>query len=141
MALSEALKNDLLTDNIGVTVLLPGPTRTRIHEVAKLRPARFQGTGVRDLERRLEKEPLFQNGTDPFLVGERVLEAIRRDELFVFTHNDFKEGVALRFASILSCFPAGPVDPERARNFGFPVVNEIYRDVLCRNESAGSGTD
>jgi NAD(P)-dependent dehydrogenase (short-subunit alcohol dehydrogenase family) len=132
--LSEALKNDLLSDNVGVTVLLPGPTATNIHEVGKHRPAQFQNTGVRELEEKLAGAPLFANGLDPAEVGEMVLDAVQRDLLFVFTHNDFKAGVAQRFEAMLAAFPRGPVDPERAKAFGFPVINEMYTQMLERNE-------
>jgi short-subunit dehydrogenase len=132
--LSEALRNDLLSDNVGVTVLLPGPTTSNIHEVGKLRPAHYQNTGVRELEERLGARPLNQIGMDPVEVGEMVLDAIRRDLLFVFTHNDFKVGVEQRFAAMLAAFPHGPVDPERAKGFGFPVINEMYTDILRRDE-------
>lgn len=141
VVLSEALKNDLLEDNIGVTVLLPGPTATNIHEVGKLRPAQFQNTGVRELEDRLAVQPLFGNGMDPLKVGEMVLDAVRRDLLFVFTHNEFKEGVAQRFEAMLAAFPRGPIDLERARGFGFPVINEIYTRILERKELPAGDPD
>jgi NAD(P)-dependent dehydrogenase (short-subunit alcohol dehydrogenase family) len=132
LTLSECLKNDLAGDNIGITVLIPGPTTTRIHEVGKLRPKQFQNTGVRELEERLGQAPLFGNGMDPMRVGEMVLEAIERDQLFVFTHNDFKVGVEQRFAAMLTGFSDEPVDPERAAGFGFPVINEIYTEIVRR---------
>ncbi len=137
--LSEALRIDLLEDNIGVTSLLPGPTRTNINRVADLRPERFQNTGLRQIEEQLRHTPLFDNGLDPLEVGEMVLDAVRRDLLFVFTHNDFKPGVAQRFEAILAGFPPGPIDPERGKRFGFPLVHPLYAEILRRKESpAGS---
>lgn len=132
LTLSECLKNDLVDDNIGITVLIPGPTTTRIHEVGRLRPKQFQNTGVRDLEERLGQAPLFGNGMDPLQVGALVLQAIEHDQLFVFTHNDFKVGVEQRFAAVLTGFSDEPIDPARAAGFGFPVVNEIYTEMVRR---------
>ena len=82
------------------------------------------------MEAQLAQQPLFGNGMDPAAVGERVLEAVRANRLFVFTHNDFREGVAQRFSAILSGFPDGPVDPQRARGFGFPLVHPLYAQIL-----------
>jgi len=131
--LSEGLKLELLEDNIGVTVLFPGPTQTQINKVADLRPARYRDTGLADVEAQLAAKPLFDNGLDPRVVGDMVLDAIRRDLLFVFTHNEFREGVARRFEAILQGFPDGPVDAERAQGFGFALIPALYGEILARN--------
>lgn len=138
--LSEGLKLELLEDGIGVTVLFPGPTQTNINRVADLRPERYRNTGLGEIEAQLAAKPLFDNGLDPLAVGELVLDAIRRDLLFVFTHGEFRAGVAQRFAAILQGFPDGPVDAERARRFGFPLIPPLYGEILARNAPpAGSG--
>lgn len=141
MVLSECLKIETAEQNIGVTVLIPGPTRSNINRVGELRPAQFQDTGLRDVEEQLARKPLFDNGLDPRQVGEMVLDAVQRDLLYVFTHNEFKNGVAQRFEAILQAFPRGPVDPERAKRFGFPLVHPQYAEILRRNEPpAGSNS-
>jgi hypothetical protein len=53
--------------------------------------------------------------------------------MFAFTHNDFRDGVAQRFQAILQAFPRGPVDPERGRQFGFPLVDPVYAEILRRD--------
>lgn len=133
MMLSECLKIELKDTNIGVSVLIPGPTQTNINRVGELRPSTFQNTGLRDVEEKLAREPLFANGLDPLEVGQMVLDAVRRDLLFVFTHNDFKEGVEQRFAAILQAFPPGPLDTERSKQFGFALVDPLYEAILRRN--------
>ncbi len=132
LMLSETLCIELLEDGIGVTALVPGPTRSNINQVGRLRPERYANTGLRELEEQLAHKPLFENGMDPGAVGEMVLDAIRENRLFAFTHNDFKEGVAQRFQAILTGFPPGPVDPERAKGFGFPLVHPMYAEILKR---------
>ena len=49
---------------------------------------------VAEIARRL------QAGLEPDAVAARVLEAIRSDELYVFTHPDMRGGVDERFAAI-----------------------------------------
>jgi NAD(P)-dependent dehydrogenase (short-subunit alcohol dehydrogenase family) len=131
LTLTECLKCDLQGTNVSVTALLPGPTATNIHEVGKLRPARYANTGLKSVEDHLAKGPLFNNGMDPVEVGRLVLDGIRRDRLFVYTHNDFREGVDQRNRALLASFPPGPVDPERAKAFGFPVTNAHYAAIAA----------
>lgn len=133
IVLSECLKIELAEHGIGVTVLIPGPTRTEINRVRELRPERFQNTGLREVEERLAQHPLFEGGLDPQAVGALVLEAVSRNDLFALTHNEFKEGVAQRCEAILSSFPRGPIDHERAASFGFPLVNPMYTEIQRRN--------
>jgi len=129
--LTEALRSDLAQTNVGVTLLVPGPTRTNIHEVARLRPERFRDSGLHDIEAELGNREPPAAWLDPVVVGELVLDAIRRNRLFLITHNEFIEGVRQRFEAILTGFPPGPPDPEKIRQLGFDVTNRVYADILA----------
>ena len=129
--LTEALRCDLEGTNIGVTLLVPGPTRTNIHEVAKLRPARYSDSGVHELEAELAHRSPPEVWLDPVEVGQRVLEAILHDRLFLITHNEFARGVSQRFEATMTGFPPGPPDPEKIRQLGFPVTNSIYAEIIA----------
>jgi NAD(P)-dependent dehydrogenase (short-subunit alcohol dehydrogenase family) len=48
VSLSECIRAELAQENIGVTVLCPGPVRTNIHEISRNRPAQFSGSGHSD---------------------------------------------------------------------------------------------
>jgi NAD(P)-dependent dehydrogenase (short-subunit alcohol dehydrogenase family) len=139
LGMSECLKAELAGDRIGVTALCPGPITTNIHEVAKLRPAQFQNTGLGEVEAGLAARVPSPVWMDPIEVGEMVLDAIRRDLLFIFTHNEFKEGVAQRFAATLNAFPRGDIDEEKAKRFGFPTANPLYADLLKRDPDPAKG--
>ncbi len=140
MGLSEGIRTELAEDNVGVMVLMPGPIVTNIHEVAKLRPEQFRDTGFKDMEDRLLQRAPSPAWMDPIQVGEMIVDAIRRNLLFVFTHNEFKEGTRQRFEAILAAFPEGEVDLERQKALGFPVVNPMYQKMLDDGEKpAGSG--
>jgi len=135
MNLSEAMAEELAAEGVGVTCLMPGPISTNIHEVAVLRPERFSDTGVGDLEHGLMDRKPAADWMDPLEVGAMVLDAIRRDQLFVFTHNDFKAGVEQRFKAVLAAFPRGPVDEARASRLGFPTARPIYGRMLEADEA------
>jgi NAD(P)-dependent dehydrogenase (short-subunit alcohol dehydrogenase family) len=134
MGMTEALCAELADDNVGVTLLCPGPTSTNIHEVARLRPAKYQDSGLREIERELAERTPSSAWMDPLAVGERVLDAILRNRLFVMTHNEYKAGAETRFKAVLTGFPAGKPDPQRVKALGFPVDNPLYEEIV-RSES------
>jgi len=134
MGLSEGLRAELSPHNIGVTCLLPGPTATNIHEVARLRPARFSSTNLGDFEQELATRSPSPQWLDPLLVGDLVVDAIRRNLLFVFTHNEHRAGVARRFEAILAAFPPGEVAPDGAQRLGFRIANPMYDEMLAAAE-------
>jgi len=134
LGMSESLRAELAGDKIGVTALCPGPITTNIHEVAKMRPDQFRDTGLGDIEKSLAARVPSPVWMDPLEVGEMVLDAIERNLAFIFTHNEFKEGVEKRFAATLEAFPRGPVDHEKAKRFGFPVSNPMYDELLAAHQ-------
>jgi NAD(P)-dependent dehydrogenase (short-subunit alcohol dehydrogenase family) len=104
--MSEGLAIQLKPLGIGVTVLCPSFVRTRISESARNRPERYGPTQMPDpaspagaLAARLAE--LSQSGLDPSDVAARVLTALCRDELYVFTHPEMRAEVEERFAAIL----------------------------------------
>jgi len=107
VGMSEGLATQLKPLGIGVTVLCPGYVRTRIGESARNRPERYGTTQTPDpaslagllLAHIAER---LQSGLAPSEVAARVLAAIRRDELYVFTHPEMRGEVEERFAVIMA---------------------------------------
>ena len=131
VGLSEALYSELHEDNIGVTVLIPGPTATNINEVAKLRPARYSDTGLKQIEDQLAEAPLFPGGLAPIESGRMVLEAIRAKQLYLFTHGEFRAGVAERFAATMTGFRQAVEKPDAADSYGVPTHNQLFADIVA----------
>jgi NAD(P)-dependent dehydrogenase (short-subunit alcohol dehydrogenase family) len=105
VAMSEGLATQLKPHGIGVSVLCPSFVNTRIGESGRNRPGRYgqaqpldpaspSGMMVAEIARRL------QSGLDAAEVAARVLSAIRKNELYVFTHPNMREEVDERFAAI-----------------------------------------
>jgi hypothetical protein len=72
---------------------------------------------------------------DPVDCGERVLAGIRDDDLYIFTHREFREGAEERFQAMLASFPDEPRDEERAAEIGFLLSNPIFREQLERRST------
>jgi NAD(P)-dependent dehydrogenase (short-subunit alcohol dehydrogenase family) len=100
VALSEALEQELEGSGIGVSVLCPGPVRTRIFEGAATRPDQFGGPYVRPEHERIGARLLGSGALEPEQVGARVLHAIRHDEFYVFTHGAERDAIRARHARI-----------------------------------------
>jgi len=105
VAMSEGLAMQLQPHGIGVSVLCPEFVRTRIGESGRNRPARYGETPpldpaspaaqvVAEIARRLEA------GIDPKEVAARVLDAIRNEQFYIFTHPNMRQAVDGRFAAI-----------------------------------------
>jgi NAD(P)-dependent dehydrogenase (short-subunit alcohol dehydrogenase family) len=132
IGLSEALRSELAPEGIGVSAFCPGPVQTNIREGGRTRPERYGDSGYAKLEQELEERPNSPLWMDPLECGERVLAGIRRDDLYIFTHREFREGADERFRAMLASFPEEPRDEERAEAIDFLLSNPIFADVLER---------
>jgi NAD(P)-dependent dehydrogenase (short-subunit alcohol dehydrogenase family) len=105
VAISEGLAMQLKPLGIGVSVLCPDFVRTRIGESGRNRLERYgqaqtldpnspAAAMIAEIKRQIEA------GLDPAEVAVRVLDAIRAEELYIFTHPNMREAVDGRFAAI-----------------------------------------
>jgi len=132
IGLSEVLRSELAAEGIGVSAFCPGPVKTNIGEVGKTRPARFADSGYAEFERQLAAREISPLWMDPLECGERVLAGIRNDDLYIFTHREFREGADERFRAMLASFPDEPLNEERADAIRFLLSNPIFGEVLDR---------
>jgi len=105
VAMSEGLSAQLKPHGIGVSVLCPEYVRTRIGEAGRNRPSRYGEMPPLDpaspaAAMLAETRTRIEAGIDPADVAQRVLSAIRNDELYIFTHSGMRQVVEERFAAI-----------------------------------------
>ena len=137
IGLSECLRSDLAEDNIGASAFCPGPVQTNIRESARTRPEKYRhNSGLAAHEQRLEARPNNPLWMDPVECGERILQGIRRNDLYIFTHPEFKDGVADHLEAILAAFPNEPINTERANAIRFLLSNPIFREELNKERQA-----
>jgi NAD(P)-dependent dehydrogenase (short-subunit alcohol dehydrogenase family) len=107
VGLSEGLAVDLRPLGIGVSIVCPGFVRTRIGEASRNRQARYGPAptltpgGPADMLV-AEIAGRLQAGLDPAMVAVQVLEAIREERLYVFTHPEMRDEVEARFDAIIA---------------------------------------
>jgi short-subunit dehydrogenase len=136
VTLCESIREELGEQNVGVSAFCPGPVATNIRETGRLRPARYrQGSGLRELEEQLEQRPNSPLWMDPFECGERLLPGVRANDLYIFTHPEFRDGVAERFEAMLASFPDEPIDAERAQAIDFLLHGAVFTDTLARRRA------
>jgi NADP-dependent 3-hydroxy acid dehydrogenase YdfG len=126
VAMCEAMRGELAGDNIGVSAFCPGPVSTNIGEIGLMRPRKYD-TGYAEKERELAARQNSPNWMSIEECGERVLRGIRRNDLYIFTHREFKEGMAEKMEAILASFPDEEINQARAKDIAFLLSNPIFR--------------
>lgn len=114
---TEVLRPTLAGENIGVSELAPGLTRSNIAFSMANRPAEFaDASNAADPVMTEVFDRMTQLGMDPLLVGEKVVDGIRRNIPLILSHPEFRDEVAEEFDAIVAAFPVGEaVPPERLR--------------------------
>ena len=108
VAISEATREELAPFHIGVSALCPYIVDTRILQSGRNRPAEYGAPrphGGAEAERRAEEmAQLFSRGISIDGIGEMVLNGIRRNKAYIFTHASTKERIRARFDRIVADF-------------------------------------
>ena len=128
VGMSECLAGELAPDRIGVSAFCPGPVLSNIRELGKLRPDKYKkDTGLEEFEKNLAQRPQGDLWMDPVECGERVVRGIQRNDLYIFTHPEFKAGARERCEKMLASFPEEPINQPRADAIKFLLSNPIFR--------------
>jgi NAD(P)-dependent dehydrogenase (short-subunit alcohol dehydrogenase family) len=128
MGMSECLAGELAADKIGVSAFCPGPVQSNIRELGKLRPDRYKkDSGLGEFEKQLAQRPTSDLWMDPVECGNRVVRGIQRNDLYIFTHPEFKAGARERCEKMLASFPEEPINQARAEAIKFLLGNPIFR--------------
>jgi NADP-dependent 3-hydroxy acid dehydrogenase YdfG len=131
IAMCEAMRGELAEDHIGVSAFCPGPVATNIAQVGRMRPEKYKkDSGYADREKELARRPNSPNWMSIEECGERVLRGIRRNDLYIFTHREFKEGVAERMEAMLASFPKEEINKARAKEITFLTSNPVFKQVI-----------
>jgi NAD(P)-dependent dehydrogenase (short-subunit alcohol dehydrogenase family) len=107
VGMMEALRAELAQKRIGVSVFCPGLVKSRIFLANRNRPTQPHD-GDRDIRREAERASriaaLMAEGMDPLECGRKVLEGVRRNDMYILTHPEFKQGLSDRCEVLLRSF-------------------------------------
>jgi NAD(P)-dependent dehydrogenase (short-subunit alcohol dehydrogenase family) len=132
----ESLATDLQGTGVGVSVFFPGPVTTNLGQTTQaVRPEHLKND--KEPERRPPPPPsdgapmpdFSKIFMDPVEIGERVLNGVRRGDLFIMTHPEFRDGIVARNEALLRAIPEEPLNTKRAETlkfFGTLMYNPIY---------------
>ena len=107
--LSESLRLSLAPEGIGVSVLCPGLTRTRILDA----PDR-EDAGAKPMASEGDPDALFNSmdgAMDPIEVGRAVVSGIRQNLPYILTHGEFRDEIRTLFDEIVGAFPTDQAVP------------------------------
>lgn len=128
IAMMEVLRTELAADNIGVSAFCPGPVQSNISKSAETRPASLANTGYAEFDRRRAANSNAHLWMDPIEVGELVLDGIRKNWLYIFTHSEFGPGIKERCAAIMAAVPDKPMSKEFMEAVPFLLRNPIFTE-------------
>lgn len=126
IGLSEALHIELKPEGIGVSAYCPGPVHSNIASAVKNRPQQYGESGYTPPPDGFAEWSKTQPYMSAEEAGERVLQGIRRGDLFILTHPEFKAGVVDRHRTIEDAFPDEPIDEVRAAAIPFLTASPVY---------------
>jgi NAD(P)-dependent dehydrogenase (short-subunit alcohol dehydrogenase family) len=116
VGIAETLREGLAGSRIGVSVLCPGTVRTQFAENS----ARLgRAVGVR-VDIKPETMASIRSGIDPRDLGECVVDGIRNDRFWLFTHQDCTPEIDARFAGLFAAIEDAAA-PARGGNGGDPA--------------------
>ena len=133
----ECLATELQDKNIGVSILIPGPTNTNLGQSSwENKPEYLKNEGETwppkpppGQEGRPRRPPAVDVIMDPVETGERVVRGIRNNDLFIHTHPEWRDGYKSRHDAIIRALPDEPRNEKRwaiVKNFGTIIYNDIY---------------
>lgn len=144
VGMMESLRADLQDRNVGVSVFCPGVVDTNFHESEEGRPACYAETGrmwPADLRSRI-KEEFMSKGMAALEAGERVLQGIRRNDLYILSHREYEGGVRARFEALLASMPVDDEPPPAQRieieNSLSLLTHPVYTQELQRLQAEGA---
>jgi len=101
VGISETLRAELEPVGIGVSVLCPAFVKTRLADSHRNRPAAL-GPGPDEPDAFMTTS--LATATEPEVIGECVVRGVKRGDLYIFPHPDFKIAFQGRADSILEAF-------------------------------------
>ena len=136
MTMMECMRPELEARGVICSAFCPGAVQSNIAEAAKTRPDALAETGYAEADKRRQSGGnFFHLYMTKEAVGERVLEGILKDELFILTHSEFLPGVTDRAHATIAAVPVNlPQNPDYKANFGMLFNSPVWAAEITRQQ-------
>jgi NAD(P)-dependent dehydrogenase (short-subunit alcohol dehydrogenase family) len=132
----ETLAEDLAGTNIGASVFCPGGYQTNLGQSSFEVTAALLGDAAAPPppppppRKDGDSASVFAGWSEVIRsaddAGERVVRGVKRGDLYILTHSEFKKGVESRFNAILRAFPNETPNPRYSEVFPFLTYNAMF---------------
>ena len=118
--LSYSLRYSMAKYGIGVSMVCPGLVKSHIYASDDVRPDALKGEMKAVDEKAVERlAGLHEFGMEPDVIGERILEGIRNNQMHIFPHPEHKDEVRELAEEVLEDFHDYPEDAGYDKRIGF----------------------
>jgi NAD(P)-dependent dehydrogenase (short-subunit alcohol dehydrogenase family) len=104
VALTECMARDLKPHDIGASVLCPMILATNINRSERNRPAELGGAVAQRQQTSAEQQSMRGRVLAPELAAEKVVKAVKNNELYIHTHEEARQFIRRRFERIDKAF-------------------------------------
>ena len=133
-SIMECMRPELEGRGVICSAFCPGAVQSNIAHAGETRPAELADSGYAEADKRRTEGGnfmhLYQTKEE---VGQRVLQGILNDELYILTHSEFLQGVRERGeATTLAVQDHLPENPEYKQTFAMLFRNPAITDEITR---------
>jgi NAD(P)-dependent dehydrogenase (short-subunit alcohol dehydrogenase family) len=136
-SMMECMRPELESRGVICSAFCPGAVQSNIAEAGKTRPADLAETGYAEADKRRASGGnfmhLYQTKEE---VGERVLQGILNDELYILTHSEFLDGVRERGEATTAAVQTHlPENPDYKQTFAMLFRNPAITAEIARQDA------
>jgi short-subunit dehydrogenase len=127
------MRGELEPQGIICSAFCPGAVQSNIAKSGETRPAALADTGYAEADKRRQQGGnFFHLYRTKEEIGERVLQGILNDELYIVTHSEFRQGLEERAEAMCAAVPNLPENEEYKRTFSVLFRNPIHAAEAAR---------
>ncbi len=129
--MSESLRYSLAPHGIGVSIVCPGLVKSYIYASDDIRPDALKaGAKPIDTENVKRLAEFHEFGMEPDEIAARILDGMRENRTYIFSHPDHKDEVAELFQEYLADYREYPNDPGYEKRVAFEAFRkERYKEA------------
>ena len=137
VGLSESLRAELAADGIGVSVYCPSAVQSELFEsTAQVRPEALADSGAApppapDFASRAAS-PIFATAMTAQEAGLRVLNGVRRNDMYILTHPEIRKTLDTRARALLAALPDEPPNEARIAAMGETRHIALYEEQIAK---------